>query len=242
MQDGPRNWGRIADVYSPLTPAIAPVDALLAEVRVTEAATIRVLVVEDHAVVRYGLVALIDSQPDMEVVGEAADGESAVSLCRDLHPDIAVVDLQLPRMSGVEVIRSVRRSNSELQVVVLTTYKGDEDIYRALAAGATAYLIKAMSHDVLLSAIRKIHAGGRFIPEAIAKSLAKRSPEDELTPREIEILSLIVRGMSNKEIAAETRITEGTVKCHVNVILGKLGASQRTQAAVIAIQRGIVHL
>jgi two-component system NarL family response regulator len=201
-----------------------------------EPASIRVLIVEDHPIVRYGLVALIDSQQDMKVVGQSGDGEEAVSMY------VGIVDLRLPRMSGVEVIRAVRRFDRKARLVVLTTYDGDEDIHRAIASGAEGYLIKAMSHETLLGAIRKIHAGGQFIPEVIAKTLATRVSGDELTPREIEILCLIVQGKSNKDIAACSQITEGTVKCHVNVILDKLGASHRTQAAAIALQRGFVHL
>jgi two-component system NarL family response regulator len=207
-----------------------------------EPASIRVLIVEDHPIVRYGLVALIDSQQDMKVVGQSGDGEEAVSMYRQVRPDVGIVDLRLPRMSGVEVIRAVRRFDRKARLVVLTTYDGDEDIHRAIASGAEGYLIKAMSHETLLGAIRKIHAGGQFIPEVIAKTLATRVSGDELTPREIEILCLIVQGKSNKDIAACSQITEGTVKCHVNVILDKLGASHRTQAAAIALQRGFVHL
>lgn len=204
--------------------------------------TIRVLIVEDHPVVRFGLVSLIDAQPDMEIVSECGSGDEALLAYNRTIPDIAIVDLRLPGMGGVELIRAICQSHSEARIVVLTTYEGDEDIHRAISAGARGYLIKAMSYEVLLAGIRRVHAGGRCIPEPIAKTLAKRTPMNDLTPREVEILQLMAQGLSNKEIAAHTSITEGTVKCHVNVILDKLGASHRTQAAVMAIQRGMVHL
>jgi two-component system NarL family response regulator len=208
----------------------------------TQDGPITVLVVEDHPVVRFGLVALIDSLPDMTVVAETGEGREAVLAYSHLMPNLAVVDLRLPDISGVDVIAGITREHPDARIVVLTTYDGDEDIHRALAAGARAYVIKAMPHDVLLSALRTVHAGGRSIPTPVATVLASRVPFTELTTRETQILELITRGMSNKEIAGHTGITEGTVKCHVNVILGKLGATHRTQAAAIAIRRGIVHI
>jgi DNA-binding NarL/FixJ family response regulator len=203
---------------------------------------IRVLIVEDHPVVRFGLVSLIDAQPDMSVVAEMGEGCEAIHAFSRLQPNLAIIDLRLPDLTGVEVITRIVRSCPGARIVVLTTYEGDEDIHRALAAGARGYLIKAMPHAVLLSAIRKVHAGERSIPNTIAKTLAARTPHSDLTSREAEILTLITRGMSNKEIAESSGITEGTVKSHVNVILSKLGATHRTQAALIAIRRGLVHL
>jgi two-component system NarL family response regulator len=209
---------------------------------VTLSSPITVLIVEDHPVVRFGLVALIDSQPDMKVVCETGEGREAVLLYDRMQPSLAVVDLRLPDISGVDVILSIKRKHPEARVVVLTTYEGDEDIHRALAAGARGYVIKAMPHEVLLSSLRTVHAGGRSIPAPVATALAGRMSFAELTARETQILELISRGMSNKEIATTTGITEGTVKSHINVILGKLGATHRTEAAAIAIRRGIVHL
>lgn len=204
--------------------------------------TIRVLIVEDHPVVRFGLVALIDAQPDMSVVAQTGEGHEAILAFGRVQPNLSIIDLRLPDLPGVEVITQIVHSQPDARIVVLTTYEGDEDIHRALTAGARGYLIKAMPHDALLSAIRKVHAGERSIPSTIAKTLASRTPYSDLTSRETEILTLITRGMSNKEIAESSGITEGTVKSHVNVILSKLGATHRTQAALIAIRRGLVHL
>jgi DNA-binding NarL/FixJ family response regulator len=203
---------------------------------------IRVLVVDDHPVVRFGLVAIIDAQPNMIVVAEAEDGDRAVELYRRLKPDVALIDLQLPGMTGLEAIRAILREDPLGRVVVLTTYQGDEDIHRALEAGAQGYVIKAMSHQILLKAINTVWSGKRFVPEPVIQRLALRTPNSDLTPRESQVLGLIVNGKSNKEISKLLGITEGTVKCHVNVILARLGVSDRTQAAVAALQRGIVHL
>jgi len=203
---------------------------------------IRVLVVDDHPVVRFGLVAIIDAQPNMIVVAEAEDGDRAVELYRRLKPDVALIDLQLPGMTGLEAIRAILREDPIGRVVVLTTYQGDEDIHRALEAGAQGYVIKAMSHQILLKAINTVWSGKRFVPEPVIQRLALRTPNSNLTPRESQVLGLIVNGKSNKEISKLLGITEGTVKCHVNVILARLGVSDRTQAAVAALQRGIVHL
>ena len=203
---------------------------------------IRVLVVDDHPVVRFGLVAIIDAQPNMIVVAEAEDGDRAVELYRRLKPDVALIDLQLPGMTGLEAIRAILREDPMGRVVVLTTYQGEEDIHRALEAGAQGYVIKAMSHQILLKAINTVWSGKRFVPEPVIQRLALRTPNSDLTPRESQVLGLIVNGKSNKEISKLLGITEGTVKCHVNVILARLGVSDRTQAAVAALQRGIVHL
>lgn len=203
---------------------------------------IRVLIVEDHPVVRFGLVSLIEAQPDMSVVAQTGEGYEAIQMFSQMQPSLAIIDLKLPDLPGVEVITRIIRASPRARIVVLTTYEGDEDIHRALAAGADGYLIKAMPHEALLSAMRKVHAGERSIPNTIAKTLASRTPYSDLTSRETEILTLITRGMSNKEIAESSGITEGTVKSHINVILSKLGATHRTQAALIAIRRGLVHL
>jgi len=208
----------------------------------SEQSPIRVLVVDDHFVVRMGLTTLINSQPDMTVVGDAANGKQGVELFRANHPDVTLMDLRMPEMGGVDAINAIRQEAPDCKIIVLTTFDGDEDIFRAFQAGARAYLLKDMHHDELLSAIRAVNQGQRFIPPAIANRLAERMPRSELTARELEVLRLIVKGMSNKEIAATLFITEGTVKIHVNNVLGKLGVSDRTKAATTALQRGIVHL
>jgi two-component system NarL family response regulator len=203
---------------------------------------IRVLVVEDHNVVRQGLVALLNVAEGLEVVGEAADGAEAVAQYRKHKPDITLVDLRLPRMSGVDVIQRVRMEAPQARFIVLTTYDGDEDIYRALKAGAKAYLLKGMTSEELISTIRVVHEGKSHIPPAIAERLAERMSAEELTPREFDVLEQIVYGKSNKEIAIELDVSEATVKTHINSLLGKLGVTDRTQAATAAIQRGIVPL
>lgn len=203
---------------------------------------IRILVVEDHHVVRQGLVALIKTVEDMQVVGEACDGRQAVELFRLHQPDVTIMDLRLPVMTGVEAITEIRRDFPAARIIVLTTYDGDEDIYRALQAGARGYLLKDMSGDDLMDAIRTVHAGRSRIPPAVAQRLADRIGGPDLTIRELEVLKLIVAGKSNKEIGRDLFISEATVKTHINSLLGKLGVSDRTQAATTALQRGIVHL
>jgi DNA-binding NarL/FixJ family response regulator len=202
--------------------------------------TIRVLVVEDHNVVRQGLVALLNLVDTIQVVGEAADGEEAITQFRSRKPDVTLIDLRLPKLSGVEVIQKVRAETPQARFVVLTTYDGDEDIYRALKSGAKAYLLKGMTTDELIATIREVHAGRSHIPAAIAERLAERMGTEDLTPREAEVLEQIVTGKSNKEIATELSISEATVKTHINTLLSKLGVTDRTQAATAAIRRGIV--
>ncbi len=202
--------------------------------------TIRVLVVEDHNVVRQGLVALLNLVEGIQVVGEAADGEEAIVQFRSHRPDVTLIDLRLPKLSGVEVIQRVRSETPQARFVVLTTYDGDEDIYRALKGGAKAYLLKGMTTEELITTIRAVHAGRSHIPAAIAERLAERMGTEDLTPREFEVLEQIVSGKSNKDIAIELAITEATVKTHINTLLGKLGVEDRTQAATAAIRRGIV--
>ena len=204
--------------------------------------SIRVLVVEDHHVVRQGLVALLNVVEGLEVVGEAADGVEAIAQFRKHQPDITLMDLRLPRLSGVEAILRIRQEAPQARVIVLTTYDGDEDIYRALKAGARAYLLKGMTGEELVTTIRAVHAGKSHIPPAIAEKLAERMGTEELTPREFDVLKEIVSGKSNKEIASELNVSEATVKTHINSLLGKLGVTDRTQAATAAIQRGIVPL
>jgi DNA-binding NarL/FixJ family response regulator len=203
---------------------------------------IRIMVVEDHHVVRQGLVALLNTVPDMSVVAEGADGKQAVELFRQHEPDVTLMDLRMPHMSGVEAVIEIRQNFPAARIIVLTTFDGDEDIYRALQAGARAYLLKGMFGDELMDAIRAVHAGKSRIPPVVAERLANRMGSPALTARELDVLKLIVRGKSNKEIGEELNISEATVKTHINNILSKLGVTDRTQATTAALQRGIVHL
>jgi two-component system NarL family response regulator len=203
---------------------------------------VRVVIVDDHPVVRFGLSAIISLQPDMEVSGEAGSGEDACTICAERGVDVVLMDLRLPGLSGVEAILKIREAHPDIRFIVLTTYDGDEDIRRALAAGAQAYLLKAMSHTEVTAAIRKVHSGGRVIPQAVSKALADRPPQSQLSAREVEVLELIAQGFSNKEIGRALGITEATVKWHVNLILHRLDVADRTEAIVTALQRGIIRL
>ena len=203
---------------------------------------IRILIVEDHHVVRQGIIALLRTYADVEVVGEASDGLEAIERYRALRPDIALMDLQLPRLNGADAISRIRAEFPGARFIVLTTFDGDEDIFRALQAGAKAYLLKGMTGEELLAAIRTVHKGKASIPPSIAEKLAERVSGQQLTGRELNVLERIVAGRANKEIALDLNISEATVKSHVNNLLGKLGVADRTHAATVAIQRGLVHL
>jgi len=203
---------------------------------------IKVMVVDDQAVVRQGFVALINTVSDMEVIAEGINGQQGIELFRQFEPDVTLMDLRMPVLSGVEAIAKIRREYPKARIIVLTTYDGDEDIYRSLQAGAQGYLLKDMFFEELEEAIRQVHAGGRRLPPVVAERLAERMTGSELTGRELEVLEQIVRGKSNKEIATALKISEATVKSHINSVLGKLGVSDRTQAATTALQRGLVHL
>ncbi len=203
---------------------------------------IRILIVEDHAVVRQGLVALLNTMPEFAVVAQASDGEQGVALFREHRPDVTLMDLRLPKVGGVEAIGRIRKEFPEARIIVLTTFDGDEDIYRALQAGAKGYLLKGMDAEVLMEAIRAVHAGKSRVPGPVAERLAGRLSGQALTERETDVLKQIVLGRSNKEIGTALFISEATVKTHINSLLGKLGVSDRTQAATTALQRGIVHL
>jgi DNA-binding NarL/FixJ family response regulator len=207
-----------------------------------EATKIRVLVVDDHPIMRIGIAAIIQATPDMTTVAQAGSGEEAIELFEKHIPDITLMDLRLPGISGVDAIRTLMSRHPSAKFVVLTTYEGDEDIHQALEAGARSYIIKGMPHDALVSALRRVQAGGRFLPPPVSRALNSRVPDSDLSAREREVLDLIVRGRSNKEIATELGIAESTVKCHVSVILMRLNVEDRTQAVVTALQRGIVHL
>lgn len=203
---------------------------------------IRIMIVEDHHVVRQGFVALLRMVEDFQVVAEASNGEQAVGLFREHQPDVTLMDLRLPGMSGVDAIKTIRKEFPAARIIVLTTFDGDEDIYRALQAGARSYLLKGMEVDELTEAIRTVHRGRSSLPAAVAGRLAERLAGPTLTGRETEVLKLIVAGNSNKEIGAALFISEATVKTHINNLLSKLGVTDRTQAATTALQRGIVHL
>jgi DNA-binding NarL/FixJ family response regulator len=203
---------------------------------------IKLLVVDDHHIVRQGLVALLKTVPDMEVVAEASDGNAGVDLFRKHRPDVTLMDLRLPQLGGAEAVAKIRGEFPTARIIVLTTFDGDEDIYRALQAGARGYLLKGMFGDELLDAIRAVHAGKTRIPPVVAERLANRMGSSALTSRELEVLELIVAGQSNKEIGGKLSISEATVKTHINNILSKMGVTDRTQAATTAIQRGLVHL
>ena len=204
---------------------------------------IRVLVAEDHNVVREGVVSILNRAGDMVVVAEAKDGMEAVERFREFHPDVAVVDLEMPRLSGIEAIRKIISHKTDARIVVLTTYAGDDRIHRALEAGASAYLLKDAVTDVLLDAIRKVHAGGSFVDSAVAAELAQRARSGpSLSDREIEVLKMISAGKSNKEIAVALFVAESTVKTHVASIYEKLRVTDRTEAVVRAIKRGIIRV
>jgi two-component system NarL family response regulator len=203
---------------------------------------IRILVAEDHLVARVGVGAIVNMQPDMKVVGEASNGQQALEMYRKIRPDVVLLDMRMPIMSGVEAARAIKAEFPEAKMVALTTYGGDEDIRRALAAGIQAYLTKDVLHDELLKAIRAVYAGQKYLPAAVAAALTAQMPRPDLSAREVQVLELIVRGLANKQIAYSLNIAEHTVKNHVKNILSKLGVQDRTQAATAAIQRGIVHL
>jgi len=203
---------------------------------------IRILVAEDHLVARVGVTTIVNMQPDMTVVAEASNGQQAVELYRKHLPDVTLLDLRMPVMTGVQAATAIRAEYPHARMIALTTYGGDEDIRRALAAGVQAYLTKDVLHDELLKAIRAVHAGQTYLPAAVAAALAAQMPRPDLSAREVQVLELIVRGLANKQIAYSLSIAEHTVKNHVKNILSKLGVQDRTQAATAAIQRGIIHL
>jgi len=203
---------------------------------------IRIMLVDDHPIVRIGLAALIKTLPGMETVAQAGGGQEAIALHRKHNPDVTLMDLRLPDISGVEVIRTLCTASPDARFIVLTTYEGDEDIHQALQAGARGYIIKGLPHDLLSDAIRRVHAGGRYLPQVVKQALANRTPSSDLSPREREILVRIAQGKSNREIAAELDLAEITVKCRVSAILERLDVRDRTEAVVSALQRGLLHL
>lgn len=202
----------------------------------------KIMVVDDHPLMRVGVTSIINARSDMVAVAQAETGEEAITLFRRHKPDVTLMDLRLPGMSGVHAILEIRSGHPKARFVVLTTYEGDEDIHRALEAGAQGYLIKGMPYQTLIEALQRVHSGGRFLPPPIVRALASRSPDSDLSAREHEVLRLLVNGKSNKDIALLLGITEATVKCHVSMILARLNVSDRTQAVITALQRGLVHL
>jgi len=208
--------------------------------------TIRILIAEDHHIVRQGFIALLRTVEGFDVVAEASNGDQALELFRTHHPDIVLMDLRMPGTStlqgGVETITAIRDEFPEARIIVLTTFDGDEDIFRAIQAGARGYILKGMNADELIDAIQTVHRGRTRIPAAVAERLAERLSGNALTERETQVLRNIVAGKSNKEIATTLFISEATVKTHINNLLSKLGVTDRTQAATMALQRGIVHL
>ncbi len=201
------------------------------------------MIVDDHPLMRVGIAAIINARTDMAVVAQAGTGEQAVSLFHRHKPDITLMDLRLPgQMGGVEAIAAIRSKSPHARFIVVTTYDGDEDIHRALEAGAQGYVIKGMPYQTLVDALQKVHSGGRFLPPPVTRALASRLPHSDLSSRELEVLHLLVSGNSNKDIANVLGITEATVKSHVSTILMRLDVEDRTQAVVAALQRGLVHL
>ena len=203
---------------------------------------VTILAVDDHPLIRAGLGAVLASEPDLRLIAEASNGQEAVALFRETRPDVVLMDLRMPIMDGVSAIKAILAEFPEARIVVLTTYEGDEDIYRALSAGAKGYVVKDMLRTQLLGVVRQVHNGHRGIPSEIASRLAEFTPRVHLTPRELEVLQLMAKGLSNREIAAVLGREESTIKVHVKSVLSKLDVHDRTEAVVVAIQRGFLHV
>jgi DNA-binding NarL/FixJ family response regulator len=203
---------------------------------------IRVMLVDDHPAFRKGMAALIESEPGLEVVAQTGNGSEALELYREKQPDIVLMDLRLPGLGGVEATIAIRKEFPDARVIVLTTFDTDEDIYRAIQSGAKSYLLKDTPEDELAATIRAVHAGEPALPEKMAKRLAERQQRANLSPRETEVLQLLTKGRSNKEIAASLFLSEDTVKAHLKTLFAKLKVQDRTEAAISAIRHGIVHL
>jgi len=203
---------------------------------------IRILVADDHFVVRMGLTALVNTEPDLEVVGQAADGKQAVEEFEKHSPDLVLMDLRMPVKDGISATAEIRAKHPNARVLMLTTFDGDTDIHRAMQAGAQGYVLKNSTGDKLIPALRAVAAGQRWIPKEIATRLASRNMFEDLTPRELQVLEQMAKGLANKEIADVLNITAHTVKDHLKNILGKLHVADRTEAVTVAIQRGIIHL
>jgi DNA-binding NarL/FixJ family response regulator len=204
--------------------------------------SIRVLTADDHAVVRAGLATMIATEPDLELVGQASNGREAVEMYATLHPDVVLMDLRMPELDGVGATRAIRDSDPDACIVVLTLYDGDVDIHRALTAGAVSYLLKESSAEQLIDALRNAAAGRHALPAAVARVLADYTPRADLTPRELEVLRLVAKGLENSEVARVIGCAPGTIKIHLQHVFGKLGAGDRTEAVTIAYQRGYLHM
>lgn len=204
--------------------------------------SIRILIADDHFVVRMGLAALVETESDLQVVGEAADGIQVVELYKKLAPDLVLMDVRMPRSDGIAATRDIREQFPNARILILTTYDGDDDIHKALSAGASGYLLKNSTRESLIPAIRAVAAGQRWIPQEVANRLASRKMFEELTPRELEVLKQLAKGLANKEIANVLGISEHTVKGYLKTILGKLHVADRTEAVTTALQRGIIRL
>ncbi|WP_041623080.1 response regulator [Oscillatoria nigro-viridis] len=207
-----------------------------------QSTTIRILIVDDHSIVRQGLATIINRDPEMTVIAQAEDGQQAIACFTEHQPDVTLMDLRMPQMGGVEAITAICTQFKPARIIVLTTYDGDEDIYRGLQAGAKGYLLKDAKPNELLNAIRMVNRGQQYIPPEVGAKLVQRMSNPELSDRELEVLRLMGQGMSNSDIATALTIGESTVKSHVNRILSKLGVSDRTQAVITAVKRGIVSL
>jgi DNA-binding NarL/FixJ family response regulator len=204
--------------------------------------TIRVLCVDDHPLVRKGIASILANEADMELVGEANNGREAVEMFKEFKPDVVLMDLRMPELDGTSATRMIRQEAPEAKIIALTSYDGDQDIYRALEAGVRGYILKEMVHTEVVRAIRTVHSGKRLMPQEVAERLSEYFPQVALTPREVEVLGLVAKGMANKEIATRLGTASGTVKMHIQNILAKLGAADRTHAVTIAMERGILHL
>jgi len=209
---------------------------------VSEARPIRVLVADDHLILRLGLVTLVNGETDMTVIGEASSGQQVIEFFRQHRPDVTLMDLRMPGINGVEAIAAICAEDPDAKVIVLTIHKGDEAVYQALRAGARGYLLKDIATDDILAAIRSVYEGRRCIPPQIAARMAERIRHSDLTPREIDVLKLIAKGFSNKQIGDRLGIAEATVKNHVVSLLGKLGVQDRTHAVTLALERNIIDL
>lgn len=204
--------------------------------------TIRVLCVDDHPLVRKGIASILANEADLLLVGEAGDGREAVEAFRLHRPDVTLMDLRMPQMDGIEATKLIRREDPEARIIALTSYDGDQEIYRSLEAGVRGYILKEMVHTEIVRAIRVVHSGKRLMPAEVAERLSEHFPQVTLTPREVEVLAFVAQGLGNKEIGAQLGTAAGTVKMHLQNILCKLGASDRTHAVTLAIRRGIIYL
>jgi DNA-binding NarL/FixJ family response regulator len=203
--------------------------------------TIRILVADDHFVVRIGLSAVVNAEPDMQIVGEASDGAEAIALFGKLNPDITLLDVRMPIVDGIEVATEIRKQDKTARILMLSAMNGDEDIHKALEAGVAGYVLKDATEEKLIPAIRAVAAGYRWIPKEVGQRLASRRMFEDLTSRELEVLNKLIKGLSNKQIADTLNISQNTVKGFLKNILGKLRVSDRTEAVTVAIQRGIIH-